>query len=102
MTKLELPTKEEATLSIEYDGKTIELDPVNILDLMRDAGAQAEKNGEPSKWKNLFTSLLEYNYGLVLNNTQAVLILNTANEMCDDLAKKSCPSQKSLGSTVEE
>jgi hypothetical protein len=97
-----LPSIEESTLTVKGPHGTHTIDPVDIMDMMREAGTIADKAGRPKDWKTDFTELYEKKYGYEINRTQAVLVIDECRRMTEELVKKFFPSQNSQGSTGDQ
>jgi hypothetical protein len=100
MPKLSLPSPEESTLEVEYQGKAFPVDVMEVQKLLWESGDIVSKNGT-TDWRPVFLDLFNRKYGITLTPTAAFLLGERAVGILEDLKKKLLPSQDLLDSTEE-
>jgi hypothetical protein len=94
MKKLELPTEDDCTIEVSLNGRTFNVDVMDIQQLIWAAGEEAERAQQASNWRAFFVDLFDKEYDLVLTQTQAHFLMDTATDILADLKKKFSLSQE--------
>ena len=87
MADLFIPKKEDTTITLHTEDKTIDVDITHIQEIIIKAYDEAETNN--TNWQDHFVLYFQAEYGIRLSRTTMAVMIGKAQEMLEVL-KKSC------------